>query len=197
MTACQWMKERPRQFGRDAPVMDETLQPGTYDFTHEGFWKLWIKYVLNLLIAALLPARTLQSETPFLCKTMFERRWKLRQLAQWLTFLELLPDPEDVSAAHGRMRRTIRQIQDAGTMCATLRLTCKEMAAFMAAEWAMLACLFVTPDIPGKREGAGYHQGKAWSILFDLLGAMGCQTYVFVTFAKRDVSGQSTGSGRV
>ena len=202
MIAFQWMKEHPSQFGRDAPVVDESLRPGKYDFTNQGFCELWIKYVVYLVFTSLLPPSTLQRETPFQFQNMAQRRWKLTQLQQWLTELELFPNTLKVLRAHTRVRGTICQILRAGAMCAAVRTTCKSMVVSMATEWATLTCLFVTPDIPGchdECEGAGYHQGKAWSILFDLLGAMGCRTDdILITFLRtRNVSSQSTGSSGV
>ena len=85
------------------------------------------------------------------------------------------PNSEDVQTAHDNMERLLIQIKLVANVCAATRATCKYMAAWLAASWATLTCLHITPDIPGCHEnceGAGYSDAEAWSILQKQLNAM-------------------------
>jgi len=189
VTAFQWMKECP-SLGSDTPEVLEGLRPGCYDFGNEDFRNRWTKYLVYLLYIALLPPHELQRETAWSVRNLSERQWRLRHLTEHIVFMTHLPTSEEVMGAHVNMNKTLRHIKDAAKMRAAIRTTCKDMAACMAAEWAVLQCLWVSPDIPGchdKCAGAGYHQGMAWSILCDQLRAMESLTEksVFIRFRQR------------
>ena len=99
----------------------------------------------------------------------------MERLAGHLWYLSCYPSGRDVDEADSNIHAFLEQQGELVVLCATMRATCKDMAAFMAEWWATLKLLFCTPDLPGWRNthnNAGYRQHHAWSILTKQLRAM-------------------------
>ena len=99
----------------------------------------------------------------------------LERLTGHLWHLSSYPSGGDVDIADVVIHDFLELSGELVVLCATMRATCKDMAAFMAEWWATLKLLFCTPDLPGRRNtrnNAGYRQLHAWSILTKQLRAM-------------------------
>ena len=103
------------------------------------------------------------------------RKWVLERLAGHLWYLSSYPSGRDVDQADSNIQTFLEQHGELLVLCASVRATCKDLAAFVAEWWATSKLLFCTPDLPGWRNtgnGAGYRQLYAWWILTKQLQAM-------------------------
>ena len=175
--ALDWAKSHTKSASGPARPeldMEGNLAPGNYDFENEEFNRDCGDWLMYLMSAALLPNETLHAiQVPR--QKGWQRTFKLFQVSKWLGYFAGFPDSEDVQTAHDNMEPLLIQIKHVANICAATRATCKYMAACLASSWATLRCWYITPDTPGchsKREGEGYSDAKAWSILQQQLNAM-------------------------